>query len=105
MVLHLSVSSFRSRPFVSLYFPPALARCGRQFVRFVLKLTSRDSPEADEFGLKVFVEAFCRSLTAKTRLLDAAERHDLVGENAIVDADHAGIDALGDAPGAAQDSD
>jgi hypothetical protein len=39
-----------------------------------------------------------RALSGRDRFLDAAEGHDLVRENALVDADHAGIELLGDAP-------
>ena len=55
-------------------------------------------PRQMNFRLEIFVETFLRALAAETRLLDAAERHDLVGEDALVNADHAGFERFRDAP-------
>src|SRR5262249_11107350 len=70
-------------------------------------LPSRDRsginrPEADVFDLQVLIQTFGSTLAADARLFDAAKRHDLVGEDALVNSDHAGVELLGDAPSPAQ---
>ena len=61
-----------------------------------------DGPQADIFELEILIQTFGSALAAEPGFLDAAEGHDLVGEDAFVNADHAGVELLGDAPGAAQ---
>src|SRR5260221_14263223 len=47
-----------------------------------------DAAHAQIFHLEVFVDAVLRALAAQSRLLDAAERRDLVRDDAGVDADN-----------------
>src|SRR5262245_20763632 len=61
-----------------------------------------DRPQADVLDFEIFLQAFGGALAAKAGFLYAAEWHDLVGEDAFVDANHSGVDLLGDAPGTAQ---
>ena len=61
-----------------------------------------DGPQADIFDLEIFIQTLGSALAAEPGFLDAAEGHDFVGEDAFVNADHAGVELLGDAPGAAQ---
>src|SRR5262245_66394232 len=68
------------------HFPPG---CGRLCI---------NCSQTDVFDFEVFLQAFGPALATEARLLDAAERHDLVGEDAFVDADHAGVELLGNAP-------
>src|SRR5690554_4447535 len=53
---------------------------------------------ADVLELGELLEAVARSLAAEARLLDAAERGKLGGDDALVDADHAVLEPLHDAP-------
>src|SRR3954449_935127 len=50
----------------------------------------------DVLGLEVLVEALGAALAAEARLLDAAERRPRVGDHALVEADHAGLQRLDD---------
>src|SRR5262245_17403255 len=61
-----------------------------------------DPTQADVFDLEILIQTFSRAFAAETGFLDAPEGHDLVGEDALVDADHAGVELLGDPPGAGE---
>src|ERR1700710_2104762 len=54
------------------------------------------------FDLDIFFHAVMRTFAAETRFLDAAERCDLGGDQAGVDADHPGSQRLGDPPDPAE---
>src|ERR1051326_4646792 len=73
-------SSLNSSPFIRLLVDPA-----RQHV----------------LDLEVFLDAVLGALAAESRLLHAAERRHLGGDDARVHADDAGLHALGDAEHAA----
>ena len=45
-------------------------------------------------------DAFNTAFAAQTAFLHAAEGDDFVGEDAVIDGDHAVLQAFGDAPGA-----
>src|SRR5215211_3208358 len=63
-----------------------------------------NSLEVDGYVLRlqVLLDALYTSFAAEARVLDAAERGGGVGDHALVEADHAGFDALADAQGAPQ---
>ena len=58
---------------------------------------SRHATDTDVLDHQVFVDAVLRALASEARLLHAAERCDLVRDQAGIDADHAALEALGDA--------
>src|SRR3982751_6497956 len=72
--------------------PRTGAFIGRSFV---------DPAQENVLHLEVFLEAVLRSLAPQARLLDAAERRDLGGDDADVGADDAGLHRLGHAENAA----
>src|SRR5215211_7528802 len=63
-----------------------------------------NSLEVDGYVLRlqVLLDALYTSFAAEARVLDAAERGGGVGDHALVEADHAGFDALADAQSALQ---
>ena len=65
------------------------------------KTTIQDVPNAEVFDLDIFFHAVVRAFAAQARLLDAAERHVLGGQNADVDAHHAVLQRFGHAEDAA----
>src|SRR5215469_16933373 len=60
-----------------------------------------DAAEAQIFDLEVILDPVFRALAADARFLHAAERGDLGRDDALVDADDAVFERLGDAPDAA----
>src|ERR1700753_4271223 len=54
------------------------------------------------FDLDIFFHAVMRAFASQPRFLDAAERGALGGDQAGVDADHAGLQRLGDPPDPAE---
>src|SRR5215207_6734770 len=60
-----------------------------------------DAAEAEVFDLEEFLDAVLRALAADAAFLHAAERRDLGRDDALVDADDAVFERLGDAPDAA----
>src|SRR6266540_698700 len=61
--------------------------------------SSADALEVDRhvLRLEVLLDALVAALAAEARLLDAAERGRRVGDHALVEADHPGLEALADA--------
>src|SRR5215208_3950635 len=60
-----------------------------------------DAAEAQIFNLEELIDAVVRALAADPALLHAAERGDLGRDDALVDADDAVFERLGDAEDAA----
>ena len=60
-----------------------------------------DPAHAEIFDLEEILDAVVRAFAAEAGLLDAAEGRDLGGDDAVVDADDAVFERLGDAPDAA----
>src|SRR5688500_17768268 len=54
------------------------------------------------FRLQILLDTLYPSFAAETGVLDAAEGRRSVGDHALVEADHAGLDALADAKGSLQ---
>src|ERR1039457_6701988 len=63
---------------------------------------SRLDPHGDVLRLEVLPDALEAALAAEAGLLDAAEGRGGVGHDALVEADHAGLDLLADAEGASE---
>src|SRR3990172_8742001 len=59
-----------------------------------------DAADAEVLHFEELFDPVLGALAADTGLLDAAERRDLVGNNSDVDADHAVLERLGNAPDA-----
>src|SRR6202042_3868688 len=53
--------------------------------------------DCDVFGVEVFLDALVAALAPEARLLDAAEGRLGVGDDALVEADHAGLQPFADA--------
>ena len=77
-------------------FPPPQA--GEETGRDALAV---DAAHAEIFDLEEFLDAVFRAFAADAALLHAAERGDLGRDDALVDADDAVFEPLGDAPDAA----
>src|SRR5690606_36336921 len=62
---------------------------------------ARSQSQAQVLDLQIVVDTVLRAFTTEAGGLDAAERRKLGRDQASVDADDTGLDALGDAPDAA----
>ena len=69
---------------------------GRAAGRQLLAAAGSGRADADVPGLEVLLDAFPAALAAEAGVLDAAERRGRVGDHALVDADHAGVELLGE---------
>src|ERR1700760_2263888 len=73
------------------------------FVASLLAMTRRLNPRHHHvFDLDIFFHAVMRAFAPEAALLDAAERGDFGRDQAGVDADHARLQRLRDAPDAAE---
>src|SRR5829696_84212 len=76
--------------------------------RFAKRPTASSPPQradvlqidGDIFGFEVLLDAFGAALTSVTGLLDAPEGRRRVGDHTLIEADHAGLQALAHAQGA-----
>src|SRR6516164_6334681 len=66
-----------------------------------MQFLSVDAAEAEVFDLEEFLDAVFRAFAADAAFLHAAEGRDLGRDDALVDADDAVFEGLGDAPDAA----
>src|SRR5690349_9393422 len=92
--------------------PPSPAACPFLCSAISLPTSAGDSPSAtrgslgqrhrDVLRLEVLLDPLGAALAAEARVLYAAERRAGVGDHPLVEADHAGLQALDDAKGAAQ---
>src|SRR5215469_6664869 len=81
-------------------FGRRLSRTWR-LVSGIVEPSAVDAAHAQVFDLKVVLDAVFRTLAADARLFHTAERRDLGRDDALVDADDAVFERLGDAPDAA----
>src|SRR5688572_26288177 len=77
---------------------PHRGRAGERVEAATALRSRRNTTHAEVLDLQVVLDAVLRTFAPGTGFLDSAERRHLVGDDALVDADHAVLESFGHLP-------